>query len=88
VLTYIPDDDLVWVKQRLMNLTGVACFIGMHVKSPKAKKQIYNKQYFSAERSQDWYREFFSDWQGSQLHWWFRDRPYNPDWMNNDTNRR
>ena len=87
VLTYIPDDDLEWVKQRLMNLAGTACFIGMHVRQPKAKKQIYNKQYFSVDRSQDWYREFFRNWQGSDLHWWFRDKPYNPTWMNNDTTR-
>jgi len=62
------------------------CFIGMHTQPPKAKKQIYNKEHFSAERSQKWYKEFFSDWQGSQLHWWFRDQPYNTDWINNDIN--
>lgn len=86
VLTYIPDADLEWVKQRLMSLTGVACFIGMHIKAPKAKKQIYNKDYFSIDRSPEWYREFFSDWQGSKLYWWFRDQPYSHDWINNDTN--
>ena len=79
VLPYIPDADLFWVKQQLMKLTGVVCFIGMHPQPPKAKKQIYNKEHFSAERSQQWYKEFFSDWQSSQLHWWFRDQPYNPD---------
>lgn len=87
VLPSIPDDDLEWVKQRLMNLAGRACFIGMHAQPPKAKKQIYNKQYFSVDRSQDWYREFFSNWQGSDLHWWFRDRPYFQDWMSNEPNR-
>jgi trans-aconitate methyltransferase len=84
VLPYIPDEDLEWVKHRLSTLTGTACFIGMHSKAPKAKKQIYDKQYFSVERSQEWYQEFFSDWQGSKLYWWFRDQPYNPDWINND----
>jgi hypothetical protein len=87
VLPSIPDDDLEWVKQRLMNLAGRACFIGMHARPPKAKKQIYNKQYFSVDRSQDWYKEFFSNWQGSNLHWWFRDRPYFQDWMSNEPNR-
>lgn len=86
VLTYIPDADLEWVKQRLMSFTGTACFIGMHIKPPKAKKQIYNKEYFSIDRTPSWYRAFFSNWTGSKLHWWFRDQPYNSDWMNNDFN--
>jgi len=85
VLTYIPDEDLEWIKQRLMAFTGVACFIGMHIKPPKAKKQIYNKEHFSATRTVQWYKDFFSDWKGSNLHWWFRDQPYYPEWITNDT---
>lgn len=82
VLTYIPDKDLSWVKQLLMNHTGKACFIGLHSITPKSKKQIYNPEFFSESRTEEWYKNQFSDWTGSKLYWWFRGKPYTPDWIN------
>ena len=86
VLTYIPDDDLTWVKQLLMSYTGKACFIGMHNVRPKGKKQIHDSKYFSADRTEEWYKEQFKDWTGSKLYWWFRGKPYTQDWIKNDIN--
>lgn len=82
VLTYIPDDDLQWVKKLLQQHTGRACFIGMHNIPPKGKKQIHNAEYFTAQRTEQWYRDQFSDWTGSKLYWWFRGQPYDPEWIN------
>lgn len=82
VLPSIPDPDIEWVRDRLMLLTGKACFIGMHSKTPKAKKLIYDKNYFQQLRTEDWYREQFNSWNGSALHWWFRSQPYFQDWIN------
>jgi|LakMenEpi03Aug12_release.lakeMendotaPanAssembly.Ray.scaffolds.fasta_scaffold398198_2 SAM-dependent methyltransferase len=82
VLPYIPDDDIAWVKQLLQQYTGKACFIGMHNIPPKDKKQIHEAEYFTADRTEQWYRDQFSDWTGPPLYWWFRGEPYNPDWMN------
>lgn len=81
VLTYIPDDDLQWVKKLLQQHTGKACFIGMHNIPPKGKKQIHKAEYFTANRTEQWYRDQFSDWTGSKLYWWFRGQPYTSNWI-------
>jgi len=81
VLTYVPDDDLQWVKELLMSHTSKACFIGLHNIQPKGKKQIHESKYFTANRTEEWYREQFKDWTGSKLYWWFRGKPYTPDWI-------
>ncbi len=81
VLTYVPDADLGWVKELLMKYTSKACFIGLHNMPPKGKKQIHDSEYFSAQRTEEWYQEQFKDWNGSKLHWWFRGKPYTPDWI-------
>ena len=89
VLPSIPDQDLGWVKEKLQSFSKKVCFIGMHTQTrpPKAKKQIYNKEYFSIQRTEEWYYQQFASWQGSDLYWWFRDRSYYPEWMNNVSNR-
>ena len=84
VIGGIPDADIPWLKQRLMAYTGKVCFIGLidPVQLPKGKKQIYDSAYFSVKRTQEWYREQFADWTGSELHWYFRtDALYTEDWF-------
>ena len=84
VIGGIPDADILWLKQRLMAYTGKVCFIGLidPVQLPKGKKQIYDSAYFSVKRTQEWYREQFADWTGSELHWYFRtDALYTEDWF-------
>ena len=84
VIGSIPDADILWLKQRLMAYTGKVCFIGLidPTQLPKGKKQIYDSAYFSVKRTQEWYREQFADWTGSELHWYFRtDALYTEDWF-------
>ncbi len=74
VLGSIPDQDMQWVKETLMSYAAKFCFIGLmdptvHVKS---KKRLYDTDYVSLNRTIDWYRDHFKDWQGSDLYWWFR----------------
>jgi len=75
VLGSIPDDDLGWLKDKLMNYATKFVFIGLHnpTKPPKLKKRMYNSTYLSYDRSVEWYQEQFKDWQGPDLYWWFRD---------------
>ena len=83
VLGSIPDEDMQWVKERLMTHADKFCFIGLmdpsvHVKS---KKRLYDTNYVTLNRTIEWYLDQFKDWQGSNLYWWFRDtvHPIN-DW--------
>jgi len=75
VLGSIPDDDLSWFKDKLMNYATNFVFIGLHnpTKPAKLKKRIYDPKYLTHERSVEWYQERFKDWQGPELYWWFRD---------------
>jgi len=83
VLGSIPDDDLGWLKDKLMNYANKFVFIGLHNpnKPVKSKKRMYDSEYLTHERSVEWYQEQFKDWQGPELYWWFRDieHPVN-DW--------
>ena len=84
VIGSIPDADITWLKQRLMSYTGQVCFIGLvdPLRIPKGKKQIYDSAYFSVKRTQEWYREQFAEWTGSELHCYFRtDALYTEDWF-------
>ena len=84
VLGSIPDDDISWVKEKLMAYTGKCCFIGLVDPRipPKSRKQIYDPAAFRAARTAEWYVDQFKDWTGSKLYWWFRieDTPYTLGW--------
>lgn len=74
VLGSIPDEDMQWVKERLMTHADKFCFIGLmdpsiHVKS---KKRLYDTNHVTLNRTIEWYLDQFKDWQGSNLYWWFR----------------
>jgi hypothetical protein len=75
VLGSIPDDDLSWFKDKLMNYATNFVFIGLHnpTKPAKLKKRIYDPKYLTHERSVEWYQEQFKEWSGPKLYWWFRD---------------
>ena len=75
VLGSIPDVDMPWLRDKLMNYATKFVFIGLHnpTKPPKLKKRMYNPTYLSYDRSVEWYKEQFKDWTGPDLYWWFRD---------------
>ena len=68
---------------------AMICFIGLidPTRPPKGKKQIYDPEYFSVKRTEEWYREQFADWTGSDLHWYVRtDALYTNDWFKKGKN--
>lgn len=75
VLGSIPDVDMIWLKDKLMNYATKFVFIGLHnpFKPLKAKKRMYDTDWVTYPRSVEWYQEKFSNWTGPDLYWWFRD---------------
>jgi len=74
VLGSIPDADMEWLKNLLMSYPTKFCFIGLFdpAEPVKSKKRMYDSKYVSYDRTIEWYKEQFKDWQGSNLYWWFR----------------
>lgn len=82
VLNSIPDDDMTWVRETLEQHATKFCFIGLNYqREAKGKKTIYNPEYFRVPRTREFFRSYYQDWSGSDLYWWFKDRPYYPEWM-------
>jgi SAM-dependent methyltransferase len=87
VLGSIPDVDMSWLRDKLMNYAAKFVFIGLHKpdKPVKAKKRMYDPNWVTHSRSIEWYQEQFANWTGPELYWWFRntDHPIN-DWYSID----
>jgi len=83
VLGGIPDADMPWLRDKLMNYATKFVFIGLHSVDipPKSKKRMYDARYVNYNRTVEWYQDQFKDWSGPSLYWWFRDtnHPIN-DW--------
>ena len=75
VLGGIPDVDIPWLKNKLMNYATKFVFIGLHKpdKPVKAKKRMYDPNWVTYPRTIEWYQTQFKDWAGPDLYWWFRD---------------
>lgn len=87
VLGSIPDVDMPWLRDKLMNYATKFVFIGLHNpdKPVKAKKRMYDPNWITHPRAIEWYQNQFKDWSGPNLYWWFRDtdHPIN-DWYSID----
>jgi hypothetical protein len=86
VLGSIPDDDLRWVIDDLMSWTRKFCFIGLiepaQATAKSRKRAIYDQQYWSADRTKEWYRSMLSHWEGSDLYLYFKgEEIYHPNWF-------
>lgn len=69
-LGLIPDQDIPWVVNLLMQYTKGFCFIGNKdpAKGIKPKKQaLTNFPGFSVSRDRIWYENQFKNWKGSEL---------------------
>jgi len=75
VLGSIPDADISWLRDKLLNYATKFVFIGLHKpdKPIKAKKRMYDPSQITYPRTIEWYQEQFKDWTGPDLYWWFRD---------------
>jgi len=87
VLNSIPDDDMSWVRDLLENYATKFCFVGLNFqREAKGKKTMYNPEYFKLPRTRQFFRSYFTDWKGSDLFWWWKDRLHYPEWMDDQLN--
>jgi SAM-dependent methyltransferase len=87
VLNSIPDDDMPWVRDLLENYATKFCFVGLNFqREAKGKKTMYNPEYFKLPRTREFFRSYFTDWKGSDLFWWWKDRLRYPEWMDDQLN--
>ena len=82
VLNSIPDADMNWVREKLESYAEKFCFIGINFqREAKGKKSLYNPEYFQQPRTRQFFKSHYTNWTGSDLFWWFKDRPYYDEWL-------
>jgi len=82
VLNSIPDDDLPWVRNLLEAYSSKFCFIGLNFqREAKGKKTMYDPEYFREPRTREFFKKYYTNWSGSDLFWWFKDRSHYPEWI-------
>ena len=87
VLNSIPDDDMPWVRDLLEGYATKFCFVGVNFQQEaKGKKTMYNPEYFKLPRTRQFFRSYFTDWKGSDLFWWWKDRLHYPAWIDDQLN--
>jgi len=87
VLSSIPDDDMTWVRDLLEGYATKFCFVGLNFqREAKGKKTMYDPEYFQQPRTREFCRSYFTDWSGSDLFWWWKDRLHYPEWMDDQLN--
>ena len=87
VLNSIPDDDMPWVRDLLEGYATKFCFIGLNFqREAKGKKTMYDPEYFKQPRTREFFRSCFTDWKGSDLFWWWKDRLHYPEWVDDQLN--
>ena len=81
VLNSVPDNDMSWVRDILEQHARKFCFIGLNFqRQAKDKKTMYDSEYFREPRTREFFKKYYADWSGSDLFWWFKDRPYYEEW--------
>ncbi len=87
VLNSIPDDDMPWVRDLLEGYATKFCFVGLNFqREAKGKKTMYDPEYFKLPRTREFFRSCFTDWKGSDLFWWWKDRLHYPEWIDDQLN--
>ena len=87
VLSSIPDDDMTWVRDLLEGYATKFCFVGLNFqREAKGKKTMYDPEYFQQPRTREFFRSYFTDWSGSDLFWWWKDRLHYPKWIDDQLN--
>lgn len=82
VLHNIPDQDMSWVAQTLNDYTEKFCFISLNFqRPPKAKKMIYDPEFFKEKRTREFFRRPYNNWTNGDLFWWWKDRLPYPGWI-------
>ena len=87
VLSSIPDDDMTWVRDLLEGYATKFCFVGLNFqREAKGKKTMYDPEYFQQPRTREFFRSYFTDWSGSDLFWWWKDRLHYSSWIDDQLN--
>ena len=87
VLNSIPDDDMPWVRDLLEGYATKFCFVGLNFqRKAKGKKTMYDPEYFKQPRTRQFFSSYFTDWSGSDLFWWWKDRLHYPGWIDDQLN--
>ena len=87
VLSSIPDDDMTWVRDLLEGYATKFCFVGLNFqREAKGKKTMYDPEYFQQPRTREFFRSYFTDWSGSDLFWWWKDRSHYGGWIDDQLN--
>jgi hypothetical protein len=87
VLNSIPDADMIWVRERLESYATKFCFVGVNFqREAKGKKSMYDPAHFRQPRTRDFFRSYYQNWNGSDLFWWWKDRPYYDAWLEDQLN--
>lgn len=87
VLGSIPDQDLPWVAQSLKSYTNKFCFVGLNFQKPgKKSKMIYDSEFYKLPRTRQFFKSFFNDWNQNNLFWWWKDRVYYKNWLDDQLN--
>jgi hypothetical protein len=78
---------MTWVRETLENHATKFCFIGVNFqREAKEKKTMYDSEYFCEPRTREFFRSYYQDWKGSDLFWWWKDRPYYDAWLDDQLN--
>jgi hypothetical protein len=73
---------MTWVRETLEHHAEKFCFIGINFqREAKGKKTMYDSEYFRVPRTREFFRNHYQNWSGSDLYWWFKDRPYYKGWL-------
>ena len=87
VLSSIPDDDMTWVRDLLEGYATKFCFVGLNFqREAKGKKTMYDPEYFQQPRTREFFCSYFTDWSGSDLFWWWKDRSHYEGWIDDQLN--
>ena len=87
VLNSIPDDDMPWVRDLLESYAVKFCFVGLNFqREAKDKKTMYDPECFKQPRTREFFRSYFTDWKGSDLFWWWKDRMHYDNWIDDQLN--
>jgi hypothetical protein len=47
---------------------------------------MYDPAHFKQPRTREFFRSYYQDWTGSDLFWWWKDRPYYDAWLKDQLN--
>ena len=70
------------MREQLESYANQFCFVGVNFqREAKGKKSMYDPEHFPQPRTREFFRSHYQNWSGSDLFWWWKDRPYYDTWL-------